>query len=266
MIQLSDLLAKISAFVAYQDYLPLWIAVGIILAVLIFIIFRRPARVIRYRKWLMLLVVLMILGAIIFWAPKIKFYYDTRIDLPSYLSEQEKQQYLDRWREAMNTTERGKNNSGIYNDIGILRSSFKDYNGAVRAFKLAISKNPEDPRFYRNLGITYTYLDKYPEAEAAFRESFKLAPTQPEYWIELGELYSFKIKDPQKTRLFYLEALGKSNDNLQVVQAFALYLENVEKDYSEAIKYWQILADKVTEDKPAFLAHIAELQLRVDAK
>lgn len=221
---------------------------------------------IRLRTWLALVAGLIILSAAVFWAPKIKFYYNTRLNLPDYLSEQEKQQYTDRWHKIMNGADRGENNSGLYNDIGILRSSFKDYEGAARAFKLAISKNSGDARFYRNLGIVYNYMDKYQEAESAFREAFKLAPTQPEYWLELGELYSFKIKDNKKARLFYLEALERSGENLSVIQAFALYLENIEKDYPEAIKYWQMLADKVEKDKPAFLAHIDELKLRAGIK
>jgi len=267
MIQLSDLSSKILTFVSYQNYLPLWMAGGAVaLTVLVLLSFWRPAWPKRYRIWLMFIAGLIILSAVIFGAPKVKFYFDTRIVLPNYLSEQEKQQYADRWREIMNSADRGKNNSGLYNDIGILRSSFKDYAGAARAFKMAISKNPEDARFYRNLGIVYGYMDKYQEAESAFREAFKLAPEQPEYWLELGELYSFKIKDQQKARLFYLEALKQSGENISVIQAFALYLENIEEDYPEAIKYWQILADKVEIDKPAFLAHIEELKLRAGIK
>lgn len=266
MIQLSDLSFQIFTFVSYQNYLPVWIAGGIVLIVLILLNFLKPVWSKRHRIWLILVAGLIILSAVVFWLPKIKFYYDTRIILPDYLSEQEKQQYTDRWNGIMNSGDHGKNESGLYNDIGILRSSFKDYEGATRAFKLAISKNPEDARFYRNLGIAYNYMDKYQEAESAFLEAFKLAPAQPEYWLELGELYSFKIKDFQKARLFYLEALSKSGEHLRVIQAFALFLENVEKDYPEAIKYWQMLADRVETDKPAFLSHIEELKAQAGIK
>ena len=263
MIQLSNLSSEIFAFISYQNYLPLWIAAVIVLIILISLNFWKPVWSKHYRIWLMLVAGLIILSAIIFWAPKVKFYYDTRLDLPSHLSEQEKQQYIDRWNEIMNSGNHGKNGSGLYNDIGITKSSYKDYEGAVKSFKLAIEKNPGDARFYRNLGITYVYMDKYQEAESAFREAFKLAPTQPEYWLELGELYSFKIKDQKKARLFYLEALSRSGEHLKVIQAFAIFLENVEKDYPEAIKYWQMLADRIEIDKPAFLIHIDELKARI---
>jgi len=104
------------------------------------------------------------------------------------------------------------------------------------------------------------------EAEQAFREAFRLAPIQPEYWLELGELYSFKIQDKEKARLFYLEALERSSQNLNVVKAYANFLGDIEKDYSEAIKHWQILADKDKKNQVDYLAKIEELKLRIDGR
>jgi len=194
------------------------------------------------------------------------FKYDTGINLPSHLSEQERQQFTDRWHEILNMSDRGRNDSLLYNDIGILRSGYGDYQGAVRAFNLARSKNPQDARFSRNLAIAYANLNNFAEAEQAFREAFRLAPIQPEYWLELGELYSFKIQDKEKARLFYLEALERSSQNLNVVKAYANFLGDIEKDYSEAIKHWQILADKDKKNQVDYLAKIEELKLRIDGR
>ncbi len=266
MQQLSTIVPTILQVISYRDYLPLWLTGGVVVLALVLLNVWPPAWFKRHKVWLMPVGGLIIIAGLWFGVPQLKFYYDTRLSLPGYLSEQEKQQFQDRRQEIVSAPEHGKNNSGLYNDIGILRSGYKDYAGAVRAFKLAIAKNPNDPRFYRNLAITYTSMDNYGAAESAFREAFKVAPTQPEYWLELGELYSFSMKDQAQARLFYLEALERSGDNLGVVQAFALFLENVEKDFAEAIKYWQLLADKVDKNKPQFLQHIAELKLRAGVK
>lgn len=262
MERIDIFLNQISKAVSYNNYLLLWLIAVLFIVFLIILLIWRPRLLGSMKNWSILMGLLIILTALWFWIPKIKFYYDTRLTLPSYLSQQEKQQFTERWQEILNSTERGKNNSGLYNDIGILRVGYKDYAGAVTAFKLAISKNPEDARFYRNLAIAYTNMDNFNLAEQAFLQAFKVAPTQPEHWLELGELYSFKIKDQAKARLFYLEALSRTSDNINIIQAFAIFLENVEKDYPEAIKYWQMLADRVEENKAAFLAHIAELKLR----
>lgn len=191
------------------------------------------------------------------------FNYNTGINLPSHLSEQERKQFADRWHEILNMPDRGRNDSLLYNDIGILRSGYGDYKGAIQAFKLARSKNPQDARFSRNTAIAYTNLNNYAEAEKAFREAFRLAPTQPEYWLELGELYIFKIQNKEKARLFYIEALQRSNQNLDVVKSYANFLGDIEKDYTEAIKYWQILADNDEKNRVDYLAKIEELKLRI---
>ena len=188
------------------------------------------------------------------------FNYNTGINLPPHLSEQERQQYLNRWQEILSMPDRGPNDSLLYNDIGILRSGYGDYKGAVRAFKLAREKNPQDPRFSRNLAIAYTNLNDFAKAEQAFREAFRLAPAQPEYWLELGELYTFKIQNKEKARLFYIEALERSSQNLDVIKAYANFLGDIEKDYTAAIKYWQILADKDEKNRVGYLSKIEELK------
>src|SRR3989338_3793877 len=75
------------------------------------------------------------------------FNYNIGINLPSHLSEQERKQFTDRWQEILNMPDRGPNGSWLYNDIGILRSGYGDYKGAILAFKLARERNPQDPRF-----------------------------------------------------------------------------------------------------------------------
>ena len=116
------------------------------------------------------------------------------------------------------------------------------------------------------MAIAYTNLNNYVEAEKAFREAFRLAPTQPEYWLELGELYTFKIQDKEKARLFYIEAQDRSGQNLDVIKVYANFLGDIEKDYTEAIKYWQSLADKDEKNQVDYLAKIEELKLRIDAR
>ena len=193
------------------------------------------------------------------------FDYNTRIDPPSYVSAQEKKRLMDERQKILQLDNKGPNDSLMYNDIGILRTGYGDYRGAVRAFKLARSKNPQDPRFSRNLAIAYVNLNDYTSAEAAFREAFRLAPTTPAYWLELGELYAYKLQDKEKARLFYLEALERTSQNLDVVKAYANFLTDVTQSYSEAIAYWQKLADGDEKNRVAYLAKVSELKARIGA-
>ena len=204
-----------------------------------------------------------ILATLFYFAvPVLYFDYNTRLDPPSYISEQEKKRLTEERQKILKMENKGPGDSLMYNDIGILRSGYGDYRGAIRAFTFARSSNPQDPRFSRNMAIAYTNLNDYVQAEMAFREAFRLAPTQPEYWLELGELYTFKVQDKEKARLFYLEALDRTSQNLDVVKAYANFLENIEKDYTGAINYWQILVDKDEKNRVNYLAKIEELKVR----
>lgn len=148
------------------------------------------------------------------------------------------------------------------NDLGIKKSGAGDYAGAVAAFKKAHEIAPGDPRFVRNLAIAYSYTGDYTAAEAMFKLDFTGEPTHPEYWLELGELYSLKMKDSVKADAFYLQAMKVSNNDISVAQAYANFLET-QKRYSDAIHYWQIVADGTSQNKTAFLAHIEELKAKI---
>lgn len=254
--------ATLPHFLDWRGYLLPWILASLVLIGLLFCAFRPPVRLKRYRRLCLALAVVLIILGLWYWYPKWQFSRDTSIRIPSHYTEQEKKDFLDRRTEVLTHKDTwGRNNSGLYNSIGIIRSGLKDYAGAVDSFKKAIQKNPDDPRFWRNLAITYSYQDKYKESEDAFLHVFKAAPTTPDYWLELGELYQFKLKDNAKARSFYLEALSRTNQNISVAQAFANFLETQEKSYAEAIIYWQIVADGVpANNKIPFLAHIEQLK------
>lgn len=260
---------KLGMFLLARHAAALWVLAVIVLLTLGWLVWEH--RVWARRHYLKVsagVLVLLIVSLLIVW-PKISFYYDTRLVVLKHFSAVERQQFYDRQKEVLQDKAAwGKNKSGLYNNIGIIRSGMGDYAGAESSFNKAISLEPNDPRFWRNLAISYTSQSKYSDAEVAFRQVFKLAPTAPEYWLELGELYTFQIQDKTKARLFYLEAVNRTGgSNLSVAQAFANYLENVEKDYPEAIKYWQIVADGLpTKDKLPFASHIAELKSRYNIK
>ena len=247
---------------AWYGFLVPWILAGVAFIFVIILTIKPPRKLVKFRPLFGVIAIVMVIVSLWLWWPKWQFNSDTSIDIPKHYSEQESKEFLTRRDDVLRDKESwGKNNAGLYNNIGIIRSGMGEYSGAVSSFKKAIKKNPNDPRFWRNLAIAYTSLDEYDEAEKAFKDVFKLVPTQAEYWLELGELYTFKLNDKTKARTFYLEAMNRSNGNINVARAFANFLENVEKDYTESIKYWQLVADAAPENnRLPFLTHIQQLK------
>lgn len=206
------------------------------------------------------IVILIVLSPFLF--SKITARYDTYIKIPQHFTAQERDQIEARLNDILNDPEKGKNNAGMYNNIGILRSSVKDYRGAIRSFRKAKSRNPDDARFDRNMGITYKYMGDYNNAEKSFQNALALMPTQPEFWIELGELYIYHIHDPVKAKLFYLQVLERNINNIDLLRAYANFSQNIDMDFHEAYKYWMILTEKDPNNRSSYLKNAADAQER----
>ncbi len=202
-------------------------------------------------------------GLAIFSIPKIAAQYDTYVDIPQHFTAQERNQVITRLNDIRNSLEKGKNNAGMYNNIGILRGGVKDYRGAIRAFKTAKARNPEDARFDRNMGITYKYMGDYDNAEKAFLHAMAQEPKQPEFWLELGELYTYYENNPVKAKLFYLQALEKNSENIEILKSYANFSQNIDMDFHEASKYWTILSEKDPVNKNDYLKNAADAQSRI---
>ena len=164
--------------------------------------FPKPIRIGIIAFFLLLLAFLAYWG-FVWLAEKVSFYENTRLVLPKDLKDDQKRDFLQQRQEIIQAKDHGKNNSLLYNDIGVLRMSLKDYKGAIRSFQLAIQKNPSDPRFYRNLGLAFNYQKDYKNAEQSFLKLISLAPQNPEFWLDLGDIYAIQIKDLTKARNFY---------------------------------------------------------------
>ena len=67
---------------------------------------------------------------LIFAAPWFQSQYDTSILIPFNLTQAEKNDYMVRLHDVLTMKDKGKNNCILYNEIGILRLSLKDYSGA----------------------------------------------------------------------------------------------------------------------------------------
>lgn len=267
---LENLALNIGEFFSKKNYLPVYVLGVIVILGLIFVILYKKywlAAAFRYIKThpvktLVPIILVAILSYIAIY-PRVEFKRLTTLRFPANFPEAEKKVLLENLQKTLQTHNYNRKNPVLYSDMGILKAGTGDYEGSLENFKKAAELDPKDPRFYRNIAITYRYLDKYTESEAAFKQAQKLAPENPRHWIELGELYAYKLNDTKKARLFYLEAIQTTQNNILVLQAYANFLENVEKDYGAAIDIYNKLAEVSNENKGAYLQRAAELKLRL---
>lgn len=195
---------------------------------------------------------------LIFGVPAFIASYNTGIYIPDSMPQEQKAEYINRRNEILKMTDQAT----MYNEIGLLRSGLNDYQGALRAFQRALEIRPNDGRVIRNAALMYEYMGDYDMAEKTFRKALVSNPNNPEYWLDLGDMLSYQVKDNARAKAFYETALQRSNNNVQVEQAYGTFLERI-GDYEGAIKYYQEVADKVANSRGAFLKRIEELKLKM---
>lgn len=132
--------------------------------------------------------------------------------------------------------------------IGLLKKSIGDYEGARDAWAYAAIVRPESFVPPANLAqIYWHYLPDHPEAERQFREAIRRDPNQQSLYIGLADLYSFayREKEPFADDVLRegLEAIPGQPDILKALGA--LYERRGE--YRTALEWWE----KVREADPS---------------
>ncbi len=124
--------------------------------------------------------------------------------------------------------------------LGLLKKSIGDYEGARDAWEYASIVRPESFIPPANLAqIYWYYLPDYPRAEKEFREAIRRDANQPALYISLAEFYSFayREKEPQADRVLR-EGIEANPQNVDVLKALGAVYER-RGDYRSAVEWWE---------------------------
>ena len=122
------------------------------------------------------------------------------------------------------------NNAKLLNNVGHALEGKKDFNGAMRYFKKAVSIQPDDIGTYINLGRTFNHLKLYKEAEEAYLRAKSLLPAS-----RPGESYQARIAPNHLNVLVNLATLISRNGT-RLEEADSLYRQaiSMRADYTQA--------------------------------
>ncbi len=154
--------------------------------------------------------------------------------------------------------EAGNEYQGYMGVANILRS-LGQYEEAEQAYFDMIEKFPDDELIYHNLGVLYEDMHQYLEAAKAYSTSIAKKPEELIAYMKLADLYVKYSSQPDKAKEVYLKALEATNNNPEILKAFASYLETVEKNLPEALLYWQEVL-KANPDNQAVKERVEELE------
>ena len=129
-------------------------------------------------------------------------------------------------------------------------SQEKDYEGAIKELKLAVSEYPQFLNAHNQIGVLYLRLDKLDNADSAFKAALKINPEAYEPLLNRGiALYrlgkfkdaetslraSLKVKPDTSVSYYYLgRTLNKLNRNEEAEAALLTCLKMGPNDFNEA--------------------------------
>ena len=99
------------------------------------------------------------------------------------------EKFLTQYRDAKEKLEKDSKDFGAYFEIGFVKAEFKDYQGAVEAYKKSIEFNPNSIVAMNNLADVYIKLKKYPEAESSYLQAISTVPGYAPSYFALVDLY-----------------------------------------------------------------------------
>lgn len=137
-----------------------------------------------------------------------------------------------------------------------------DYKTSLAKLKAMEKKYPNDELVSMNLGDLYIKMHQYLLAARAMHAAVDKKPSEVLTHLRLAELYEKYAKDPLLAEGIYKKALIDTNGNEEIKKAYAVFLENIKKDYSAAIAIWSDLLsrEKDTKLQSAIKEKISELE------
>ncbi len=150
------------------------------------------------------------------------------------------------YSEEIKTQENQENGNPYSGYLGVANTyrQLGDFTKALDAYEILLDKYPNDFLAWHNLGVLYEDMNQYLEAAKAYKKSINSKPVESMAYMKLADLYVKFSNNPEMAQDVYEEGIANTNDDIQLLKFYAIYLEEVLKDNQKAISIWQKVLDK----------------------
>lgn len=172
-------------------------------------------------------------------------------------SEIQRQQLYAAIRTQADTLRQDQNYFNGWIQIGVLKKTLGDFEGARDAWEYAGIIQPLNSLSFANLGELYwRYLPDYPKAEKNLKTSIKHKPSDAQTYVTLAELYHYSyLAKYELADDALMEGINANPDNGTLMRRLA-YLYEQRKEYPKALEWWKKVLDENPDD--------AEVQKRME--
>ena len=146
-----------------------------------------------------------------------------------------------------------KSDSNYFNgwmQIGILKKTIGDFEGARDAWEYAGVIQPGNSLSFANLGELYwRYLHLYLKSEENLKISIKHKPDDVQTYLTLAELYHYSLKEKYDLSDDVLLDGLKANPNNGTLMRRLAYLYEQREEYNLAIEWWEKVLEQSPDDQ-----------------
>lgn len=135
-----------------------------------------------------------------------------------------------------------------YLSMGIDLETLGQMRAAMSAYEHARAEDPQSFVPIANLATAYATIGDYERAVGEFRAAIDVQQDEYSLYTKLADLYHYQLKDSDRARGIYIEGLMRTNNNPNLIKAFATFLEETGAR-SESILYWQALGKMLPGDQ-----------------
>ncbi|MDA1335162.1 MAG: hypothetical protein O2794_04090 [bacterium] len=171
--------------------------------------------------------------------------WDVLIDNQPELRELTRKDLLKSWDDVVVALRDNPENTEAWMDLGTIKNTFADYNGAIQVWSKAIEVDSFRTQAYINLGNTYLFQFKqYEKAERFYMDALESDISGrfgPAIYRSLADLYRYHYpgKGDDVAKILK-QGLVEYKDNLDILSYLAVYYDDLD-DVDNAIKYFELL-------------------------
>lgn len=126
---------------------------------------------------------------------------DRRVDIPSSIPSAQREEMTDKINDILALLKQDPDLFNEWLDLGLLRKSVEDYEGARQAWEYASVIRPKNSLSFSNLGVLYGYyLGKPILAEKNYLKAIENSPKLPYLYVQVADFYAEVLSDPEKAR------------------------------------------------------------------
>lgn len=180
------------------------------------------------------------------------------------LTQQEKDlfsQKIEELKKQLSTVKDDQEKFKLNMQIGFQYYGLGEYGLARKQYLIASKILPENPTAWAELYVIENAMQDYKNAKTHILKAISLDPSSSQYWRWRIDLERQGLAASTKTLdQLFTEALGKTNNSVDIITLYAKYLEEQKNDLRSAIMQWRKAAELNPDAKDQYEGEIKRIQ------